>query len=40
MAEVLEKNAVLKKLNLKFNNLGEAEQTVQDAAHSGLELLL
>ena len=33
-------SAVLKKLNLTYNYLGEAEQTVRDAAHSGLELKL
>ena len=32
--------AVLKKLDLRFNNLCGGEQTVRDAAHSGLELLL
>jgi len=40
LASALKENAVLKKLNLRLNNLGEAKQTVQDAAHSGLELLL
>ena len=38
----LPSDAVLKKLDLKFNNLGEAKQTVRDAAKrcSGLELEL